>query len=185
MDEKIIFYIVLGIVYFIFNALRKKKPENEPGPDRPQSRPQTNKPQPVSFEDLLREITEGKKPEKFPESPVNQQKTEYRQPLPKPQPAYVDYDDDLEEEGDSLEKVNFDDERSNKAYEDAKKMAFNRPSLEETMKLDQVNTTFGRFKEFEKKEDGGVLFEYVKDLRDPKGFKKALILSEVLNRKHF
>jgi hypothetical protein len=181
MDEKVIFYIVLGIIYFIYNAIKKKKPEDEPGPDRPQSRPQTNKPQPVSFEDLLREITEGKQPEKFPESPANQQKPQYR----KPQPAYVDYDDDLEEEEKSLEKMSFDDERSNKAYEDAKKMAFNRPSLEETMKLDQVNTTFGRFKEFEKKQNGGVLFEYVKDLRDPKGFKKALILSEVLNRKHF
>lgn len=183
MDEKIIFYIVLGLIYFIVNALKKKKPENEPGPDRPQSRPQTNKPQPVTFEDLLREITEGKQPEKFPESPINQQKTEYRQPHPKP--AYVDYDDDLEEEERSLEKTSFDDERSNKAYEEAKRMAFNRPSLEETLKLDQVNTTFGRFKEFEKKQNSGVLFDYVKDLRDPKGFKKALILSEVLNRKHF
>lgn len=187
MDEKIIFYIVLGIVYFIFNALKKKKPENEQGSDHPQSRPQTNKPQPVSFEDLLREITEGKQQEKSPEPPVSQQKTEYRQPLPrpKPQPAYVDYDDDLEEEEKNLEKMSFDDERSNKAYEDAKRMAFNRPSLEETMKLDQVNTTFGRFKEFDKKQDGGVLAEYVKDLRDPKGFKKALVLSEVLNRRHF
>lgn len=185
MDEKVIFYIVLGIIYFIYNAIKKKKPENEPGPDRPQSRPQTNKPQPVSFEDLLREITEGKQPEKFPDLPVNEQKTEYRQPLPRPQPEYVDYDDDLEEEEESLEKMSFDDERSNKAYEDAKEMAFNRPSLEETLKLDQVNTTFGRFKEFEKKQDSGVLFEYVKDLRDPMGFKKALILSEVLNRKHF
>lgn len=186
MDEKIIFYIVLGIVYFIFNALKKKKP-NEPGSDQPQSHPQTNKPQPVSFEDLLREITEGKQPEKLPEQQIDKQKPTYRQPLPrpKPQPAYVDYDDDLEEEEKSLEKVSFDDERSNKAYEEAKQMAFNRPSLEETMKLSQVNTTFGRFSEFDKKQETGVLAEYVKDLRDPKGFKKALILSEVLNRKHF
>lgn len=185
MDEKIIFYIVLGIVYFIFNALKKKKPENEPGSDHPQSGPQTNKPQPVSFEDLLREITEGKQPEKLPEAPVTKHHTEYRKPLPKPQPAYVDYDDELEDEEKSLEKMSFDDERSNKAYEEAKKMAFNRPSLEETMKLDQVNTSFGRFKEFDKKQDKGLLSEYVKDLRDPKGFKKALILSEVLNRRHF
>ena len=126
MDEKIIIYIVLGIVYFIFNALKKKKTEDEPGPDRPQSRPQDNKPQPVSFEDLLREITEGKQPQKFPESPINQNKTEDRQPLPKPKPAYVDYDDDLEDEQKSLERVDFDDERSNKAYEEAKKMAFHR-----------------------------------------------------------
>jgi hypothetical protein len=185
MDEKIIFYIVLGIVYFIFNALKKKKPDNEPGSDHPPTRPQTNKPQPVTFEELLREITEGKETEKIPESPVTQTKPEFRQVLPKPKPAYIDYDDDLEDEERSLEKTNFDDERSNKAYEDAKKMAFNRPSLEETMSLDQVNTTFGRFKEFDKKQDSPVLAEYVKDLRDPKGFKRALILNELLNRKHF
>lgn len=184
MDEKIIFYIVLGIVYFIFNALKKKKPEDEPSPDRPQSRPKSDKPQPVTFEELLREITEGKT-EKFPESPVTQSKPEFRQPLPKPKPAYIDYDDDLEEEEKSLEKTNFDDERSNQAYEEAKRMAFNRPSLEETMKLEEVNTTYGRFKEFDKKQEATVLSEYIKDLRDPKGFKKALILNEVLNRKHF
>lgn len=184
MDEKIIFYIVLGIVYFIFNALKKKKPEDEPGPDRSQSRPKSDKPQPVTFEELLREITEGKT-EKFPESPVTQSKPEFRQPLPKPKPAYIDYDDDLEEEEKSLEKTNFDDERSNQAYEEAKRMAFNRPSLEETMKLEEVNTTYGRFKEFDKKQEATVLSEYIKDLRDPKGFKKALILNEVLNRKHF
>lgn len=184
MDEKIIFYIVLGIVYFIFNALKKKKPEDEPGPDRPQSRPKSDKPQPVTFEELLREIKEGKT-EKFPESPVTQSKPEFRQPLPKPKPAYIDYDDDLEEEEKSLEKTNFDDERSNQAYEEAKRMAFNRLSLEETMKLEEVNTTYGRFKEFDKKQEATVLSEYIKDLRDPKGFKKALILNEVLNRKHF
>lgn len=185
MDEKIIFYIVLGIIYFVVNALKKKKPENEPGPDRPPSRPQPHKPQPVSFEDLLREITEGKQRPKSSETPSTAQKTTYRQPLPKPQPAYVDYDDDLEEEAKRLENTSFDDDRSNKAYEEAKKMAFNRPSLEETMTLDQVNTTYGRFKEFDKKEEPGLLAEYVQDLRDPKGFKKALILSEILNRKHF
>lgn len=184
MDEKIIFYIILGIVYFIFNALKKKKPEQEQGSDLPQSRPQTNKPQPVTFEELLREITEGKS-QKFPESPVSPQKTEYRPPVTRPAQTFIDYDDDLEAEEKSLERTNFDDERSNKAYEEAKRMAFNRPSLEETLKLDQVNTAFGRFKEFEKKQDSGVLTEYIKDLRDPKGFKKALILSEVLNRKHF
>lgn len=185
MDEKIIFYIILGVVYFIFNALKKKKSDDQANENLPPSRPDTNKPQPVSFEDLLRELTEGKEAKKFPESPVNQTKAEDRKPLPKPQPAYVDYDDDLEEEAKSLEKVSFDDERSNKAYEEAKKLAFYRPSLEETLKLENVNTTYGRFKEFDVKQDKSPVSEYVKDLRDPKGVKKAFILSEVLNRKHF
>jgi AAA15 family ATPase/GTPase len=29
------------------------------------------------------------------------------------------------------------------------------------------------------------LDEYTRDLRDPEGFKKAVILSEILNRRHF
>jgi hypothetical protein len=53
------------------------------------------------------------------------------------------------------------------------------------MNLSDVNTSFGKFKEFEVKTERNILTEYTKDLRDPKGFKKALVLSEVLNRKHF
>jgi hypothetical protein len=185
MDEKIIFYIILGIVYFVFNALKKKKSSDEANENVPPPRPDRNKPQPVSFEDLLRELTEGKAKQETQQPPVIQNRQDLRPPIARQQPAYVDYDDDLQEEAKSLEKVSFDDERSNKAYEDAKKMAFNRPSLEETLKLENVNTTFGRFKEFDVKQEKSVLSEYVKDLRDPKGFKKAFILSEVLNRKHF
>lgn len=184
MDEKVIFYIVLGIVYFIFNALKKKKPEGEVNENIPPSRPDSHKPQPVSFEELLRELTEGKNRQENPSPPVVQQYPE-RPPFSRQQPTYIDYDDDLEEEERSLEKVSFDDDRTNKVYEEAKKLAFQRPSLEETLKLENVNTTYGRFKEFDVKQEKSPLLEYVKDLRDPKGFKKAFILSEVLNKKHF
>lgn len=182
MDEKILIYIIIGIIYFLFNRLKKKGPE-EQEVDGPGEQPSdSNRPRPVSFEELLREITEGKQPK--PEQPVFESKRQYR-PEPEPQPAYVDYDDDIEEEEKSLEKVTFDQERTNEIYENAKKMAFNRPSLEESLKLADVNTSFGKFKEFEVKTERNLLLEYTKDLRDPKGFKKAFILSEVLNRKHF
>lgn len=183
MDEKIIFYIILGIVYFIFNALKKKKADDQANDPPPPARPDGHKPQPVSFEDLLRELTEGKTRQET--SPTEQRQFDQRPPVSRQQPAYVDYDDDLEEEAKSLEKVSFDDERSNKAYEEAKKMAFYRPSLEETMKIENVDTTFGRFKEFDSKQEKSPLADFVKDLRDPKGFKKAFILSEVLQKKHF
>ncbi len=180
MDEKIWIYIVIGIIYFLFNRLRKKSPADEREVERPvDSSSEYDRPKPVSFEDLLKEITEGKQPA----PPVIEQKPQYRQP--EPQPVYVDYDDEIQDEERSLEKVTFDQERTNEIYENAKKQAFNRPSLEESLKLADVNTTFGKFKEFEIKTERNFLSEYTKDLRDPKGLKKAVILSEVLNRKHF
>jgi hypothetical protein len=183
MDEKILIYIVIGIIYFLFNRLKKKNPE-EQEVDRPADEaPDTNRPRPVTFEELLREITEGKQPTQVDQPPVFEPKPQYRQP--EPEPAYVDYDDNIEPEEKSLETVTFDQERTNEIYENAKRMAFNRPSLEESLKLADVNTSYGKFKEFEVKTERNLLLEYTKDLRDPKAFKKAFILSEVLNRRHF
>lgn len=183
MDEKILIYIVIGIIYFIVNRLRKKKPEEEPDfeqPNTPSS--ESGRPKPISFEELLKEITEGKQPTPAPSKP--ERSMEYNRP--KPQPEYVDYDDTIEDEEKSLESIPaWDEERTTKVYEDAKKLAFYRPSLEETLKLQDVNTTYGKFAEFETKTETNLLLDYTKDLRDPKGFKKALILSEILNRKHF
>ncbi len=184
MDEKILIYIVLGVIYFLFNKLKKKNPQDQSDSEQPSNdaEPDYNRPKPVSFEDLLREITEGKQPKTI-EPPVIQQQPMY---VPQaPRPVYVDYDDEIEEEEKNLETVTFNQERSNEIYENAKKQAFNRPSLEESLSLADVNTTFGKFKEFDIKVEKSNLPEYVKDLRDPKGFKRALILNEVLNRKHF
>ena len=179
MDEKILFYIVLGVIYFLFNRLKKKKPADEPDFDSTTNPQPHSGPKSISFEDLLKEITEAKQPSSQPPQTRKIEK-EF-----KPKPAYVDYDDDLEEEEKSLEKPVMDDDRANKIYEDAKKLAFHRPSLEETLKVKEVNTEYAKFKQFEAKEGGGLLADYIKELRDPKGFKKALILSEVINRKHF
>ena len=179
MDEKILFYIVLGIIYFLFSRLKKKKPSDEPEFDSSEESQPQNGPKTISFEELLREITEAKRP--APSSQPTARKIETY----KPEPAYVDYDDNLEEEVKSLEKSFIDDDRSNKIYEDAKKLAFNRPSLEDTLKLEKVNTEYGKFKQFATKQSDSLLSEYIKELHDPKGFKRALILNEVINRKHF
>jgi hypothetical protein len=171
-------YVIVGVIYLISRARKKAQEKNMPkdfpeSSARPTERPfeQTTsapKPKQLTFEELLREITEAKEVTRAPA------------------PEYVDYDDDIEDEEKSLEMVPaMDDDKSTKIYEDAKKMAFNRPSLEETLKLSDVNTDFGRFAEFDKKATNTILTEYTKELRDPKGFKKAIILSEILNRKHF
>lgn len=173
-------YVIVAVIYLISRA--RKKSQEQPGPQdevpeipsRPVSRSYeeapTQRPKPVTFEELLREITEGK-----------EVKPEARQ-----EPEYVDYDDEIEEEEKSLETISpINEERTTQIYEEAKKLAFYRPSLEETMKLTDTDTKYGKFAEFEIKQERNLLLEYAQDLRDPKGFKKALILSEILNRKHF
>lgn len=176
-DFKIWFYIILGVVYLLVQ-LRKKKPEAEVPTDlptydpekpvqqyeQPASRP-TVAPKALTFEELLREITEGKE----------QKETEV-----------VDYDDDLKEEIEQVEKVNYDYQKKDsiyQVYDDAKALAFNRASLEETMKLEDTEVKFGRFKGFEMEEKENLLEKYLADLKDPEGFKKAVVMGEILNRR--
>jgi hypothetical protein len=43
--------------------------------------------------------------------------------------------------------------------------------------------TFGKFKEFEQEKKRNLLEEYITDFKDPEGFKKAVVMSEILKRK--
>jgi hypothetical protein len=153
--------------------MRKKnagQPADSPKTDQQQpgktSQPVSSAPQKtLTFEDLLREITEAKRPK---EEPV------------------VDYDDELAEEEQDLEEVDYDYRKDNKVYEtyeEAKRQAFNRPSLEETMKVENTVVSFGKFKVFEQAAERNLAAEYLKDFKDPQGFKKAVVLSEILKRK--
>lgn len=175
-DYKIWFYLILGVIYILSKVL--KKPKNQPGSNPDQSYSDTTSPapeeKPLSFEELLREITEGKKP-------ASQQE---QKPIPTPQ--YVDYDDNIGEEEQDLEDINYDYRNEDKiyeTYEKAKKMAFERPSLEETLKL-REDIKFEKFKEFEEEEKNTVLSEYSEAFNDPEGVRKAFVLSEIFNRKY-
>ena len=175
-DYKIWFYLILGIIYVLSKALKKPKGQSTSNPDSTYSETSQREPaeKPLSFEELLREITEGKKPASQPA----------QKPLPTTQ--YVDYDDDIPDEEQDLEDINYDYKNEDKiyeTYEKAKKEAFNRPSLEETLKL-QPMSEFGRFKEFEDNEKNTVLSEYSEAFNDPEGVKKAFVLSEIFNRKY-
>lgn len=185
MDFQFWLYIIIGVIYFLTRVLKKPEQQhNDAPPTRPERRGEvtqttTERPKQLTFEELLREITEGKQPE----SPVN--------PTPRParvQPKaeYVDYEENFEEEAQVLEDVNYsyrERDRMNSAYEEGKSQAFNRPSLEETMKLRDTNVQFGKFKEFEQKEQRNLIDEYALNFRDSDDLKKAVIMSEILNRK--
>jgi cell pole-organizing protein PopZ len=169
------FWIWLIVIVVTFLARGKKKKTGEQPTsfdDRPTGQQPTQKP--VSFEDLLREIQATKAPQ--PQRP---------QQLPPKKEEYVDYDDEIEEEV-VVEKVDYrqrDRDTTFETYERAKQAAFNRPSLEETMKVEDTIVKFGQFKGYEQENQVVPALTYVKDLQDPEGFKKAFILSEILNRK--
>jgi hypothetical protein len=183
--EKMLVYAIIGIVYFVFSRLTKKK-EQQPNdiPNyEPHSKPQqttTSKPKQLTFEELLKEITESKQPEK----PVYETKKPVYQTIP--QTRRIDYDDDLKEEEKDLEDVEYDYRKKDNiynVYEQAKSQAFVKPSLEETMKVKDTVVKFGKFKAFERETKRNLLEEYTKSFRDPEGLKKAVVMSEILNRK--
>ena len=173
-------YIIIGAVYLFSRFFKKQaqksqdppsyKPEkpvprfNQPPPVKPSASPSKM----LTFEDLLKEITESKA-------------------LVKPQPPAktVNYDEDLVEEEQDLEDVEFDYKKDKVAvaYEDAKQHAFSRSSLEETMHLSDIDIKFGRFKIFDQGTQSNFLDKYLADFYDPESLKKAIVMSEILQRK--
>lgn len=192
-------YVIIAIVYVLSRALKKKDPRpNDNIPDYEErspfpyesadsTAPKTGRP--LTFEELLKEITESKATTSQPAAPTVPTTTNPYASVPAPRktPGYVDYDDDLKNEEQVLEETNYDYRKKDtlyETYENAKRQAFNQPSLEETMKISDTDMKYGRFKEFERSEKkDSVLTNYLKELNDPEGVKKAFVLSEVLNRK--
>ena len=163
-------YVIIGIVYAVSRLL--KKPKQQAGlPKEQQSnanRERQVQPAPVpqkglTFEELLREITEGKA-------------------MPKAEPV-VDYDDELGEEEKDLEDVDYNYRKDSQVYEDAKKQAFFRPSLEETMNVKDTVVSFGKFKEFERVKERNLSEEYLNHFLDQDAIKKAVVMSEILKTK--
>lgn len=175
MWDNLSFWIWLIIVVVSFLAQRKKKQAQNQAPGAPPTMPEAK---PISFEDLLREIQAGK----TPQPPVAHGK-----PRPQPVATYTDYDDELPEEEQDLEQVDYkkrDEDATFDVYEKAKLAAFNRPSLEETMKVEDTDVKFGQFKGYQQEQPLTPAHAFIKDLQDPEGFRKAFIMSEILNRKY-
>lgn len=167
---KVILWIIIGIVYLLARKKKAVPPPPRHQRDPEEAQPEETVPVPKSFEELLREIEGMKKPLR-----------------PEPEPEVVDYEDNLGPEERGLEEVTpsyrRDDEQANQVYEEAKRQAFYRPSLEETVKLEDTVVRFSQFKGYTKETKKNVLQEYVKDLREPESFRKAFILSEILRPK--
>ncbi len=177
MELKVILWIIIGLFYLI-SRFRKK-----PAPPVPQRRDQDDAEanptdhKPMTFEELLKEI-EGSKSAPQP--------TPYEKPRKAWETEVYDYEDEPVAEKKPLEDTNYDYRKQDniyETYEKAKAEAFFRPSLEETTKLGDTIVRFKEFKPYESERKTSIAAEYVKELKNPSSFRKAFILSEILNRK--
>ena len=183
MDAQFWIYVVIGVIFFLSKLL--KKPEQAPpestapgktnrGPaQRPtQQQAPAESPKPLTFEELLREITEGKQAAK-------------RAPEPKVAPRYEGYEKDMGEEARSLEEISYEEPATTsrwKPYEEVPAQA-ERRSLEETLKLEDTVVNFGKFDVFEQRAKKRLMDDYIKIIRNPETLKQAVVMSEILKRK--
>ncbi|GCC50565.1 hypothetical protein SanaruYs_07800 [Chryseotalea sanaruensis] len=152
-----------------------KKPEgqtSQTGRQQPRAQGNENAPKPLTFEDLLKEITEAKDP--------------YANPSPqRPVQEFVSYDEEIEEET-TAEQVGYDyrKEETYKTFEENKFAAFNRLSYEDTMKVGDTDVSFGKFKAFEEDNKPSMASEIMQEFSDPERVKRAFIMGEIFNRKY-
>lgn len=179
-------YVIIGVIYLITQVRKKAKQSQDIPADKPVSRkPHAPEPgwnsetaaptptsKPISFEDLLREITEAKTGKAEPEyDPFEPEEDYYDEPRQAPRTSEVT----------DFKKPEY----TYSAYEEAKTRDYASLSLEESLKLEDVDVKYGKFREFETETQANLLDLYTKDLRDPEGLKKAVILTEVLSPRHF
>jgi len=183
-SSKLWLYVIIGIVYLLSRLLKKRPDQSEsrPAPPQkpaPQRTSQPSSPAPgrapqksLTFEELLQEIASQK---------------EQKQVANPPRPATQNTPRPVKETpARPLEDAQYDYRKHDtvyETYEEAKRQAFQRPSLEETMRVEDTVVKFGKFKAFEQAEERDLLAEYLKDLQDPEGFKKAVVMNEILQRR--
>lgn len=184
MDLGNIVYIVAVLAYFIYQATKgKKKNQSEDQPemsDEPQQKP-------VTFEDLMREIREGQKPKSVEPSkpniqpvPVDQPKPVQYKPIaepvvrpewrPDPAPAvkrfptkkWEEADDEIEYYTGAFEKTESDLTKTSKGIPDIP--SFKKLDVETS---DKSQNRYGRM------------------LKNPKTIKDAIVLKEILDKRHF
>ena len=160
-------YVFFAVIYIISRIIKARSKQNQPR--RPIVKPQQQmRPQPAkktsgpkkafSFEDILKEFEKNLTGEEVVQEkalPVKEIKHE------KPVPVAVRKTQD---------KPNKYQKYKHKTYKDGKEII-------------RKKLAFERSEAFKIKES--IASEYVRMLQDPEGFKNAVVLSEIINRKYF
>ncbi|HEY5692093.1 MAG TPA: hypothetical protein VIS49_11590 [Cyclobacteriaceae bacterium] len=178
MDFQFWIWLIVIVITLIARANKKKQgqaPPTDELPDFSGDSQSSRQPKAVTFEDLLREI-QGEKERSKPVRPEPKVEKKY---------DFVDYDDDIPEEIQDLEDVDYnvaEDVDVFKKYEEAQKEAENELISEKKEGVGRIIRS-EHFKEYDLKKKRAS-FNFLNELKDPKGFKKAFIMSEILNKKY-
>ena len=172
-------YLLFGAIYFITRMFKKNNkdatPRKAPRPTGTQPSDRPNKP--VSFEDLLKEFTEGKSEEEDEVEEEQPEPVEARQILQERR-WQEENKPDFSNEGNNRR---FSDEDSKRIYEESIKRA-------EGSKLDFERDDHFRLKfkdrDEEEEETSDLAGEISGMLQNPEDARKAVILSEILTRKY-
>ena len=178
MDPGNLIYIAAVIVYFIYTALKKNKGGDElDSPSQPV--PSEPKRKPVSFEELLKEIRQGQE----------QREREINQPAPSRMPEQPPRDKGSRPLENPKQKAPKPTKKSNK-FEGYEGVVEERTAPERVKLADQerlsshisgIKSTILQEKEHVEAHEN----RYKQLLLNPKTAKDAIILSEVLARRHF
>ena len=164
-DYKVLLYIIFGVIWMISRIMksRKKQQAQQNQPEEPYEAPQKE----VSFEDLLKEFTQGGQQEKTIQ--------EYEEPVKYEEP--ITYEEPEKEEKPLWTGS---DEDAASVYE---------RSIRDAETVDMADLGHDhhlkRFAVFEEEEEDTFLADLRDDLSQEDGLKKAVIYKEILDRKHF
>ncbi|MEM7550459.1 MAG: hypothetical protein AAF363_12325 [Bacteroidota bacterium] len=157
-----IVYIVFLVIYLLSRAFKKKKPKQPPtaNPDayeQTESQPTQRPKKQLTFEEMLREFTEGAPPEE-PEV--------LDEPVPEPTPRQ------------------YDDQSISEKYQSSIDQAKKFKTIDEQVELERKPLVFDEFDAYDIKEDGPSIADEVREsLQNLDDARKAIILKEVLDRK--
>ena len=200
MDLGNIVYIVAVLAYFIYQATKGKKGTTGPAP---LNEPKEEVDRPASFEDLLREIRDAQKPKQAappapaPKPSVNYEST-YEKPKSdtsyhKPESSYVPRESTYEKRASTYEKPVstyvprkkvqevkevYDDEISHYADDYDNRT---RARASDSNPIPEIPSLV--FEREERKTAN--VNPYAQLLKNPKTVRDAVVLSEILNKKHF
>lgn len=161
-------YLAFGLIYFITRQMKKKKANNDadqeqaPIPQKPYKKP-------VTFEDLLKEFTQEQVDDE--EDEIVEQRKPITVAAPKKEVTPI--------EEDHLHR-RFADEESKKVYQNSIKQAEGADlKFERDMNF---KSSIERSEQHAETSEFGA--EIIESLRDADEAKKAIILSEIFNRKY-
>ncbi|WMN10801.1 hypothetical protein QYS49_36015 [Marivirga salinae] len=180
-DYKILIYIVLSILYFLFKGRGKKKKPVTRKNTQPQQTEQNSgeKKRPKSFEELLAELSgENQEKEEASKYEDDDEILTDKEEI-KPLSEQVD-------ERPMRQEVNQRDyENADETLKELYKKGERLKSIDELVDIEEVATQSNRFNEFSDEDNNNQFAREIREgLSDPESAKKAIVYAEILNRKY-